>query len=198
MTSHTRKHNRIQKYRFTYCRKPNAILAETVNGPILTSFLPLGVTAQGELWPPEQSAFILLHSEADCLVSEQYRFYGARLTPNPQPGGPGYPSSSGSYPLACPAWVTLPVAMVPPAYLSGSQEHSNPTTTIRWRHHRWGLTSLSLLILLFRTKVGWFRPQPTKAVCLDDSVSTLSIFPNKFNTSKRICSREIPMAGQQH
>jgi hypothetical protein len=26
--------------------------------------------------------------------------------PNPQPGGPGYSSSSGSYPLICPAWVT--------------------------------------------------------------------------------------------
>jgi hypothetical protein len=27
------------------------------------SFLPLGATAQGELWPPEQSASILLYSE---------------------------------------------------------------------------------------------------------------------------------------
>jgi hypothetical protein len=26
-----------------------------------TSFLPLGVTVQGELWPPEQSASILLY-----------------------------------------------------------------------------------------------------------------------------------------
>jgi hypothetical protein len=34
------------------------------------SFLPLGATARGELWPPEQSASILLYSEADCLVSE--------------------------------------------------------------------------------------------------------------------------------
>jgi hypothetical protein len=37
------------------------------------------------------------------------------LTPNPQPGGPGYPSSSGSFPLTCPAWVTLPVATIPQA-----------------------------------------------------------------------------------
>jgi hypothetical protein len=37
------------------------------------------------------------------------------LTPNPQPGGPGYPSLSGSYPLTCPAWVALPVAMLPSA-----------------------------------------------------------------------------------
>jgi hypothetical protein len=37
-------------------------------------------------------------SEAD-VVSEQFSFYGVRLSasrPPPQPGGPGYPSSSGS------------------------------------------------------------------------------------------------------
>jgi hypothetical protein len=33
------------------------------------SFLPPGATAQDELWPPEQSASILLYSEADYLVS---------------------------------------------------------------------------------------------------------------------------------
>jgi hypothetical protein len=41
--------------------------------------------------------------------------WGCSFTSNPQPGGPGYPSSSGSYPLTCPAWVTLPVARLPPA-----------------------------------------------------------------------------------
>jgi hypothetical protein len=46
-------------------------------------------------------------SEADYLV--------VSLMPNPQPGGPGYPSSSGSHPLTCPAWVTIPVATLPPA-----------------------------------------------------------------------------------
>jgi hypothetical protein len=51
------------------------------------SFFPLGATAQGELWPPEQSSPILHYSEADCLVSEQFSFYGVRLlvsrpTPN--------------------------------------------------------------------------------------------------------------------
>jgi hypothetical protein len=45
----------------------------------IPSFLPLGATAQGELRPPEQSASILLYSEADCLVSEQFNFYGVRL-----------------------------------------------------------------------------------------------------------------------
>jgi hypothetical protein len=32
------------------------------------------------------------------------------LTPNPQPGGPGYPFLSGSSPLICLAWEALPVA----------------------------------------------------------------------------------------
>ena len=33
-----------------------------------------------------------------------------RLTPNPQPEGPGYPHSSGPSPSTCPARVALPVA----------------------------------------------------------------------------------------
>jgi hypothetical protein len=32
------------------------------------------------------------------------------LTPNPQPGGPGYPFLSGPSPLTCLAWEALPVA----------------------------------------------------------------------------------------
>jgi hypothetical protein len=31
-------------------------------------------------------------------------------TPNPHPGGPGYPFLSGSSPLTCLAWEALPVA----------------------------------------------------------------------------------------
>jgi hypothetical protein len=42
-------------------------------------FLPLGATAQGELWPPEQSASILLYYKANYLISEQFSFYGVRL-----------------------------------------------------------------------------------------------------------------------
>jgi hypothetical protein len=56
--------------------------------------------------------------EADYLVPEQFSFYGVRLLvsrPTPTPGGPGYPSSSGSYTLTCLAWVPLPVATLPPA-----------------------------------------------------------------------------------
>ena len=41
-------------------------------------------------------------------------------TPYPQHGEPGCPFFSGSSPLIRRAWVTLPVAMLPPAYLSGS------------------------------------------------------------------------------
>jgi hypothetical protein len=35
---------------------------------------------------------------------------------------------SGSSPLACPAWETLPAATLPPASLSGSYDHASPTT----------------------------------------------------------------------
>jgi hypothetical protein len=71
------------------------------------SFLPLGATAQGELWPPEQSASILLYSEANPLVSELFSFYSVkllasrlRLDPTPWPVR---------------HWVTLPVATLLPA-----------------------------------------------------------------------------------
>ena len=51
-------------------------------------------------------------SEAVCWVSEQIIFmvWGCSPTPNPQPGGPGYPFSSGSSPLTYLAWEALPVA----------------------------------------------------------------------------------------
>jgi hypothetical protein len=64
------------------------------------------------------SLFPFISSEADYLVPEQFSFYGMRLLASrrtPQPGGPGYPSSSGSYRLNRPAWVALPVAALPPA-----------------------------------------------------------------------------------
>jgi hypothetical protein len=56
-------------------------------------------------------------SEADYVVSEQLILRCEIVSPtlNPQPGGPGYPSSSGSYLLTCPTWVSLPVATLPPA-----------------------------------------------------------------------------------
>jgi hypothetical protein len=41
-------------------------------------FIRLGGTAQGQLWPPEQFASILLYSEVGCLVSEQFSFYGVK------------------------------------------------------------------------------------------------------------------------
>ena len=47
----------------------------------------------------------------------QILFPGGVVTPTPnlQPGGPGCPFLPGSSPLTCPPWVTLPVAMLPPA-----------------------------------------------------------------------------------
>jgi hypothetical protein len=67
-----------------FCRSANK---EKIHGPwwilrftkSILCFLPLGATAQGELWPPEQSDSILLYSEADCLVSEQFSFHGVIL-----------------------------------------------------------------------------------------------------------------------
>ena len=37
------------------------------------------------------------------------------LTPNPQPGGPEYPSLCGSSPLTCSAWEVLPITTLSPA-----------------------------------------------------------------------------------
>jgi hypothetical protein len=58
----------------------------------------------------------------DCLqslkVSQQLKILrggAVNPIPNPQPGGPGYPFLSGSSPLICPAWETLPAATLPPA-----------------------------------------------------------------------------------
>jgi len=51
------------------------------------------------------------------------------LTPNPQPGGPGYPFLSGSTPLTYLVRDAIQVASLPPAQLSGSFDHASPTTT---------------------------------------------------------------------
>jgi hypothetical protein len=48
--------------------------------------------------------------------------------PNPQPGGSRYPFSSGSSPSTYPAWETLPVPTLPVSQLSGSFDHTSPTT----------------------------------------------------------------------
>jgi len=51
------------------------------------------------------------------------------LTTNPQPGGPGYPFLSGSSPLTCLARDAIPIASLWPGQLSGSFDHTSPTTT---------------------------------------------------------------------
>jgi hypothetical protein len=46
-----------------------------------------------------------------CFVTISFLLCGVvSLTPNPQPGGPGYPFLSGSSHLTCLAWEALPVA----------------------------------------------------------------------------------------
>jgi hypothetical protein len=46
-----------------------------------------------------------------CFVTIRFLLCGVvSLTPNPQPGGPGYPFLSGLSPLTCLAWEALPVA----------------------------------------------------------------------------------------
>jgi hypothetical protein len=59
------------------------LIRSSVHCSHCTSSLPLGATAQGDLWPPEQSASIFLYSEADCLVSQQFRFCSVRSATRP-------------------------------------------------------------------------------------------------------------------
>jgi hypothetical protein len=61
------------------------------------------------------SASSFIHYVPRLIVSFQNKevfLWGevVSLMPNPQPGGPGYPLSSGPSPSTCPARVTLPVA----------------------------------------------------------------------------------------
>ena len=74
-------------------------------------------------------------------------------TPTPQPGGPGYPFSSGSSPLTCLAWEALPVAYAiasialgfiwpvpPPPYFGGDRPRGFQEVTVpRFRDNGTGL-----------------------------------------------------------
>jgi hypothetical protein len=54
----------------------------------------------------------------NCIVFSTNLFlrdWDVNPMPNPQPGGPGCLSLSGTSLLTCPAWETLPVATLPPA-----------------------------------------------------------------------------------
>ena len=68
-------------------------------------------------FPCSQVVCLSILSEASLRFSEHRFFFlgWGTPTPNPQPGGPGCPFLSGPSPLTCPAWVTLPVATLPPA-----------------------------------------------------------------------------------
>jgi len=79
--------------------------------------LPLGATALGEPWPPQQPvsiALCLLSSLSRLIVGFQNKLFlwcgVVSPTHNPQTGGPGYPFLPGSSPLTCLAWEALPVA----------------------------------------------------------------------------------------
>jgi hypothetical protein len=81
--------------------------------------------------------------------------------PNPQPGGPGYPFSSGSSPLTSPEWEVLPVAMLLLAYRSRCFNHANPTTmsskdTTGFFHLSNSLFLTSLSILTQDNHKMWF------------------------------------------
>ena len=79
------------------------------------------LTVLGGLWP------LLPILEA----SQQNIFMGWGFQPhdNSQPGEPRYPFLSGSSPLTCLAWETVPVFTLPPAKLSGSFHYTSLTTT---------------------------------------------------------------------
>ena len=59
---------------------------------------------------------LLLRNVRDISTNIYFlRGEAVSLTPNPQPGGPGYPILSGSSPLTYLAWKALPLAKLPPA-----------------------------------------------------------------------------------
>jgi hypothetical protein len=60
-------------------------------------------------------AFVFLISRLWLKFRNKYVLLGGVVsrTPNPQPGGQGHPFLSGSSPLTCLAWETLPVTTLP-------------------------------------------------------------------------------------
>jgi hypothetical protein len=72
-----------------------------------------GVAVLGGLQPLQK---LLSSFKFSKLLNKIFLWGGVvSPTPNPQPGGPGYPFLSGSSPLTCLAWEALPVATLPPA-----------------------------------------------------------------------------------
>jgi hypothetical protein len=87
--------------------------------PLIPSIREHSMYQKSIPFPCSQVVVYLLNpSEASLRFSQQRLFYRVGSlppTPNPQPGGPRCPFLFGSSPLTCLAWVTLPVAMLPPA-----------------------------------------------------------------------------------
>jgi hypothetical protein len=70
-------------FEYDYITRNNKICNKILNiiyFLVQLSFLSLCATARGELWPPEQSASILLSIEADYVVPEQFNFHGVRFS----------------------------------------------------------------------------------------------------------------------
>jgi len=73
-----------------------------------------------------------LFSQQDFVLWD----WDVNLKPNPKLGGPECLSLSGTSPVTCPAWETLPVAKLPLAYLLRTLAGTNPTTMTRQRHRQ--------------------------------------------------------------
>ena len=95
----------------TSCILPGLSIVKTFDVPIYMFSLLFLNTHVGRLLTIRPS----FHNCTFLAVLEFFRAEGAGLAPNPQPGRPGCLSSSGFYPLTCPASVSLPVATLPPA-----------------------------------------------------------------------------------
>jgi hypothetical protein len=114
----------------------------------------IGSTALGGPWP-------LLED------SQQYFLWDGvvSLTPNPQPGGPGYPYLSGSSSLTCLAWETLPVACSICYCQHSSQDHlTTQAPPLHQSRDTFGRHALSHnLIILFPFNIlnnaGYFMHQ---------------------------------------
>jgi hypothetical protein len=116
------------------------------------------------------STFPLLNPCSCCVMcpvlisegSQQIYFLRGEvfsLTPNHQPGGPGYPFLSGSSPLTCLAREAIPIASLLPEQLSGLYDHASPTTTLKLGYLRWGatLTKTFKLFKILKNKKLRFR-----------------------------------------
>jgi hypothetical protein len=95
------------------------------------------------------------------------------LTPNPQPGGPGYPFLSGSSPLTCLAWETLPLAYATASIALGIMWTHKP------RHYtKVGIPSGGIYIYIYippSLTFKAFRSAHTMYSCMDLITAIISL-----------------------